>query len=207
MEELGITLLSINHRYDDHHRIRFDVMVSGWVPHQQESESCLYAILLFLLLTIISSYMENRERKEKKLRKKKSCSEWEWVRVRGLAVSCASGNSSRAVLARLPPKRHSVWVPWNSKLIIKTPPTQHCIINVNSSHQWFSIPFSIRHKKLLIVSRSHAPSGIFFRSCGNFSSLLVVFLSCLWTVCFYFPSLYFNQWMDSIITEVPLAGY
>ncbi|KAK9219410.1 hypothetical protein WN943_008055 [Citrus x changshan-huyou] len=26
MEALAITLLSINHRYDDHHRIRFDVM-------------------------------------------------------------------------------------------------------------------------------------------------------------------------------------
>lgn len=69
MEELAITLLSINHRYDDHHRIRFDVMVNGWVPHQQESESCLYAILLFLLLTIKYQAMENRERKEKKLRK------------------------------------------------------------------------------------------------------------------------------------------
>lgn len=151
MEALAITLLSINHRYDDHHRIRFDVMVNGWVPHQPESESCLYAILLFLLLTIISSYGKSGA-KRKEVKKEEKL-QWvgvgsgEWVR--GLAVSCASGNSSRAVLARLPPKRHSVWVPWNSKLIIKTPPTQHCIINVNSSHQWFSIPFSIRHKKLL----------------------------------------------------------
>lgn len=71
MEALAITLLSINHRYDDHHRIRFDVMVNGWVPHQQESESCLYAILLFLLLTIISSYGKSgAKRKEVKKEEK-----------------------------------------------------------------------------------------------------------------------------------------
>lgn len=77
MEALAITLLSINHRYDDHHRIRFDVMVNGWVPHQPESESCLYAILLFLLLTIISSYGKSgAKRKEVKKEEK-----LQWVGV------------------------------------------------------------------------------------------------------------------------------
>lgn len=85
MEEFAITLLSINHRYDDHHRIRFDVMVNGWVPHQQESESCLYAILLFLLLTIISSYGKSRAKrkevkKEEKLQRAgvgSGCGDWQ----------------------------------------------------------------------------------------------------------------------------------
>lgn len=151
--------------------------------------------------------MENRERKEKKLRKKKSCSEREWGVGAGTgSLLCIGKQLPRC--SRAPPTKTTLRMgPLKLKTDHQDPTNTALHININSSHQWFSIPFSIRHKKLLIVSRSHAPSGIFFRSCGNFSSLLVVFLSCLWTVCFCFPSLYFNQWMDSIITEVPLAGY